>query len=157
MFIGGLWHAASWKFVAWGGLHGIALAAERFFKQFVKLPQNIFTRIIGIILTFHFISFCWIFFRAKDFSTAIELIEKIGQVSLQAEQWLSILSAYKNVLIVMLAGFFMHFLPSRFVQWLQRDFIQTSVIVKALIIGMIFWLVYAIASSEVQPFIYFQF
>jgi hypothetical protein len=51
----------------------------------------------------------------------------------------------------------MHFLPDRFVQWLQRGFIQMPIIAKALIIGLIFWLVYATASSEVQPFIYFQF
>jgi hypothetical protein len=114
-------------------------------------------RILGIILTFHFVSFCWIFFRARDFSTAVELIEKIGHISLQAEQWLSVMYAYKNILIVMLAGFIMHILPSRFVQWLQKCFIQAPIIVKALIIGLIFWLVYATASSEVQPFIYFQF
>ncbi|MDR2581484.1 MAG: MBOAT family protein [Fibromonadaceae bacterium] len=157
MLVGGLWHGASWKFVAWGGLHGAMLAIERFFKRFIKLPKSIFTRIIGIILTFHFVSFCWIFFRARDFGTAIELIRRIGDVSLQTEQWLSVLSVYKNVLIVLLAGFIMHFLPERFVQWLQRGFIRTPIVVKALIIGLIFWLVYATASSEVQPFIYFQF
>jgi D-alanyl-lipoteichoic acid acyltransferase DltB (MBOAT superfamily) len=157
MLIGGLWHGASWKFVTWGGLHGIVLAIERFFKRFVKLPQNIFTRIICVILTFHFVSFCWIFFRAKDFNTAMELIEKIGQVSLQAQHWLLTLSVYKNILIIMLAGFIMHFLPDGFVRWLQGGFIRTPVIAKALIIGLIFWLVYAIASSDVQPFIYFQF
>ncbi|MCL2260091.1 MAG: MBOAT family protein [Fibromonadales bacterium] len=157
MLIGGLWHGASWKFVAWGGLHGLALAVERFLNRFIKLPESIFIRIIGVILTFHFVSFCWIFFRAKDFGTAMELIGKIALVNFQVDQWLLVLSAYKNVLIVLLAGFIMHFLPDRFVQWLQRGFIQANIIVKAVIIGLVFWLVQAIASSDVQPFIYFQF
>ncbi|MDR2999963.1 MAG: MBOAT family protein [Fibromonadaceae bacterium] len=157
MLIGGLWHGASWKFVAWGGLHGIALAIERLFKRFIKLPENIFTRIVGVILTFHFVSFCWIFFRARDFDTAAMLIGKIGQIGLQAEHWFSVISVYQNVLIVLLIGFVMHFLPDRFVQWLQRGFIHMPIVVKALIIGLVFWLIYATASSEVQPFIYFQF
>jgi D-alanyl-lipoteichoic acid acyltransferase DltB (MBOAT superfamily) len=157
MLIGGLWHGASWRFVAWGGLHGIALAVERFFKRFIKLPESILIRIFTVILTFHFVSFCWIFFRAKDFDTAMALIQKIGQTSLQAEHWFSVITVYQNVLIVLLAGFIMHFLPDRFVQLLQKGFIRTPAIIKAVIIGLIFWLVYATASSEVQPFIYFQF
>jgi alginate O-acetyltransferase complex protein AlgI len=31
MLLGGLWHGADWKFVVWGGLHGMLLAIERFF------------------------------------------------------------------------------------------------------------------------------
>ena len=30
MFLGGLWHGASWNFVVWGLFHGIALAAHKF-------------------------------------------------------------------------------------------------------------------------------
>ena len=33
MLIGGLWHGASWMFVAWGGLHGLYLAAERALRR----------------------------------------------------------------------------------------------------------------------------
>src|SRR6185295_5324294 len=32
MLLGGLWHGASWTFVAWGGLHGTYLSAERFLR-----------------------------------------------------------------------------------------------------------------------------
>jgi len=157
MLIGGLWHGAAWKFVAWGGLHGAALAVERFFKQYIKLPQNVLTRFIGVIITFHFVAACWIFFRARDFDTAIALFENIRQVVFQAEPWLAVMAAYKNVMIMLAAGFVMHFLPERSVQWLQRGFCAMPVAVKALIVGLVFWLVYATAASEVQPFIYFQF
>jgi Predicted membrane protein involved in D-alanine export len=157
MLIGGLWHGAAWRFVVWGGLHGIALAIERLLKSCIKIPQNIFTRIIGIILTFHFVTFAWIFFRVRDFSTAMELIGKISHLSFKAEHWLSVAAAYQNVLIVLLTGFIMHFLPARFVQWLQKVFTDMPVVAKALVIGLVLWLVYATASSEIQPFIYFQF
>jgi D-alanyl-lipoteichoic acid acyltransferase DltB (MBOAT superfamily) len=157
MLIGGLWHGAAWRFVVWGTLHGMALAIERLLKPYIRMPQNIFTRFIGIILTFHFVTFAWIFFRAPDFSTAMELMEMVSQLSFKAEHWLSVTVAYKNVLIVLLAGFIMHFLPDRFVRWLQNVFTAMPVIAKALVIGLVLWLVYATASSEVQPFIYFQF
>ena len=29
MLLGGLWHGAAWRFVAWGGLHGTYLVGER--------------------------------------------------------------------------------------------------------------------------------
>ena len=29
MLLGGLWHGSNWKFVIWGGLHGLGLAVER--------------------------------------------------------------------------------------------------------------------------------
>jgi len=157
MLIGGLWHGAAWRFVVWGGLHGVALAIERLLKSYIKIPQNIFTHIVGVILTFHFVTFAWIFFRAQDFSTAMELIGMVSQLDFNAEHWFSVLGAYKNVLIVLLAGFIMHFLPDGFVQWLQKAFTDMPIIAKALAIGLVLWLVHATASSEIQPFIYFQF
>jgi len=157
MLIGGLWHGAAWKFVVWGGLHGMALAVERMFKPYIKIPQNMFTRIISVILTFHFVTFAWIFFRAQDFSTAMELMGMVSQLDFKAEHWFSVIAAYKNVLIVLLAGFIMHFLPDRFVQRLQKVFTDMPIIAKALVLGLVLWLVYATASSEIQPFIYFQF
>jgi len=157
MLIGGLWHGAAWRFVAWGGLHGAALAVERLLKPYVKIPQNIFTRTVCVFLTFHFVTFAWIFFRARDFGTAMELIGKIGKLSFQAEHWTSVVTAYQNVLIILAAGFITHFLPDRLTQWIRDLFIAMPVVVKALAFGLALWLVQATASSEVQPFIYFQF
>jgi len=157
MLIGGLWHGAAWRFVVWGGLHGIALAVERFLKQYIKIPQNIFTRIIGVILTFHFVVFAWIFFRAQDFDTAMSLMKMITQLNFKAEHWLAVAIGYKNVMLALLAGFIMHFLPDKFVLRLQNIFTAMPLLAKSFIIGLIFLLVYATASSEVQPFIYFQF
>lgn len=33
MLLGGLWHGASWVFVVWGGLHGLALTVDRLFSN----------------------------------------------------------------------------------------------------------------------------
>lgn len=157
MLIGGLWHGASWKFVVWGGLHGTILGVERFFKQFIKIPDNFFTRFICILLTFHFVAFCWIFFRANSFELAGDVISNIGNLTFAPEQWLAVLEGYKNVFIIIAIGYILHFLPVRLVDWVKNGFIQTPLFIKAVFIGLIFWVVFATAASGPQPFIYFQF
>ncbi len=157
MLIGGLWHGASWKFVMWGGLHGAVLAVERFFKQYIKVPDNRFTRIICILLTFHFVAFCWIFFRANTFEQAGEVIANIGNLTFAPDEWLTILEGYKNVFILIVIGYVMHFLPENFVNKIKSGFNSTPLFIKALLAGLVFWLIFATASSGPQPFIYFQF
>lgn len=157
MLLGGLWHGASWKFVLWGVLHGSALAFERFFGNLIKLPKNYFVKTIQILLTFHFVAFCWLFFRAKDFSTALQLISNIGELTFDWKQWMVIVQGYQNVFILILIGFIWHFLPNRMVQFLQKAFGSLPLLGKAIVLAFVFWIVYATASAGPQPFIYFQF
>jgi len=65
MLLGGLWHGASWNFVVWGGLHGVALALHRLGRDRARprLP-----RALGIATTFVFVTLCWIPFRASTFA-----------------------------------------------------------------------------------------
>ena len=69
----GLWHGASLNFVAWGGMHGVALAAHKFSTEMLHRDQiteqskGIF-KWLGILVTFHFVCFTWIFFRNSTFS-----------------------------------------------------------------------------------------
>lgn len=67
MLLGGLWHGASWNFVIWGGLHGIALVVERALK-----PAPARTRTghaLRVTATFIFVLFTWVPFRAPDLAT----------------------------------------------------------------------------------------
>jgi len=158
MLIGGLWHGAAWKFVVWGGLHGVLLTIERFFKQSFKLPQGRLVNIVCIILTFHFVAFCWIFFRAANFSVAYDVLAQIKQLSFaNVGDWFIIIEAYKNVFLLIAIGFVLHFLPERLSTKIKSLFEKTPMVGKAVIVGLIFWIVYATASSGPQPFIYFQF
>lgn len=157
MLLGGLWHGASWKFVIWGVLHGLALVIERFFKDYIKLPKNKLTWFISVILTFHFVVFCWIFFRAKDFKTAFEVIHNIGKLQFHLNEWITILHGYQNVFIVMAIGFAWHFLPEKVVDFMKWCFDKMPIVLKALVLALAFWVVYATSTSGPQPFIYFQF
>ncbi len=68
-FIGGLWHGAAWTFVVWGLLHGIALAFFRFWQK----TNIILNQYLAQFITFLFVCFTWIIFRAKDW-TAVKKI-----------------------------------------------------------------------------------
>lgn len=67
MLLGGLWHGASWRFIIWGALHGMALTMHKFYRsRFPKKSKRSSTwkNFIRVVITFHFVCFCWIFFRA---------------------------------------------------------------------------------------------
>ncbi|WP_445715075.1 MBOAT family O-acyltransferase [Flavobacterium sp.] len=157
MLLGGLWHGASWKFVVWGVLHGLALVVEKFFGQFIKLPKNVFVRTIQVILTFHFVVFCWLFFRAKDFTTAFQIADNITKLTFNLEQWQTIILGYRNVFLLIAIGVVWHFVPVKTLAGMQKTFSTLPLVAKAVLLGLIYWVVYATASADTQPFIYFQF
>lgn len=163
MLLGGLWHGASLRFIIWGALHGIALAVHKIILEFFPNRESKTSfatsayRLFSILLTFHFVAFCWIFFRAKDFTTALQIITNIGKITFDYEQWWVIIQGYKNVFILMFIGYFWHYIPEKVMHAVQNVFVALPLLTKALVLGFIFWLVYATATAGPQPFIYFQF
>lgn len=71
--IGGLWHGASWMFIIWGALHGFAIVLHRLWKQ-LGLTMN---QYLAWFITFNFINITWIFFRAKEWSGAIKVLQSM--------------------------------------------------------------------------------
>lgn len=71
MILGGLWHGASWTFAIWGAIHGLAICLVHIFRRYeladrlYQLPKN-----LRVFITFHIVTFAWIFFRAQDLDTA---------------------------------------------------------------------------------------
>ena len=77
MLLGGLWHGASWTYVAWGGLHGLYLAVERYLSGItkgIKFLKTGFVRALLGLVTFFLFSFTHVFFRAQDFSVVFKLL-----------------------------------------------------------------------------------
>ena len=78
--ISGLWHGADWKFVFWGGLHGVAIGYEILTKKarkklFKKLPMAL-GNFISLACTFSYVCFVYVFFRANTLSDAFYMIRK---------------------------------------------------------------------------------
>ncbi len=83
-FISGLWHGASWTYVAWGSLNGFYLVFANLTHDFrKKLRLKIFTqsstvlKYYRILVTFSLICFSWIFFRATSIEKALTVIQKL--------------------------------------------------------------------------------
>lgn len=77
MLLGGLWHGASWTFVAWGLYHGLLLALHR------ALPWPGFLaaatlRPLRVAVTFLLVSVGWVFFRAASFADATAILSRLA-------------------------------------------------------------------------------
>lgn len=85
MGLSGIWHGNSWNFLFWGLLHGIAIillnCGDYFYQQRTQLSAkqarnvlahySIWGKILGMLVTFHFVAFCFVFFRASNFGDAL--------------------------------------------------------------------------------------
>ncbi len=71
--VSGLWHGASWTFVVWGALHGLAMVVDRLWgKHAEKLHP-----VLSWGLTFAFVNFCWVFFRAVSLTQAVQMCKAV--------------------------------------------------------------------------------
>ena len=81
MLLGGLWHGANWTFVVWGGMHGIALCVHKLWMSLRGYDKNHkgtpLGNLLSSIVTYAFVTFCFIFFRAETFTTASTIIRGI--------------------------------------------------------------------------------
>jgi D-alanyl-lipoteichoic acid acyltransferase DltB (MBOAT superfamily) len=89
MLLGGLWHGANWTFVVWGWLHGTGLAIERWAREnrFLEKvsPWSIDWTWPRRVVIFHFVCFCWVFFRASSVGSAGELLRGVRHIAWQPD------------------------------------------------------------------------
>jgi D-alanyl-lipoteichoic acid acyltransferase DltB (MBOAT superfamily) len=71
--IGGIWHGAGWTYVFWGFLHGVAMVIHRLWKK----SGGAMPKILAWFITFNFVNFAWIFFRAKNFDEALSVLRAL--------------------------------------------------------------------------------
>ena len=156
MLLGGLWHGAALRFVIWGALHGIGLAFEKFINSVVNIPKNRLTRILGVIITFHFVCFAWIYFRADNMAVVSAMLTQIT-TDFHPEILADFIQGYPYVLMLMLLGYILHFIPSGIENQARELVVKSPFVLKVAYLVAIVLVVIQIKSSEIQPFIYFQF
>jgi alginate O-acetyltransferase complex protein AlgI len=153
MLLGGLWHGAAWTFVAWGALHGIYLVVERMLKGKIGIKINAWNGILLALLTYTCVNITWVFFRAKEFSTAKNMIGSMLFLNDGGEKVLYNFEITK-VLIVTTLLFICH--------WLMRNTSMKEVAQKTngwalgVFWAVIFFLI-VISQGSGEQFIYFQF
>ena len=79
MTLGGLWHGASWTFVIWGILHGLAVSAVHTAREVLHWTWlSRMPRWVGVLLTFHFVTVAWVFFRAPSLGRAAAVLSGVA-------------------------------------------------------------------------------
>src|SRR2546423_4507226 len=174
MLLGGLWHGASWRFIAWGGLHGSYLAGEKFLRMFlekravrqvpisepVAVAEGGFVVLTGRLLrpllalaTYALVCVAWVFFRAPDFAAARGVIA--AMIGRRKELMPPDASMFVALAVVVMM-FVIHWLmrdrdlidvAKRIPTWL-RPVILSLVVIAVLL---------ATVSGDSRAFIYFQF
>lgn len=163
MLIGGFWHGASWNFIFWGALHGVALAVDKLRITILKKRQWVFKgfsagffKILGILITFHFVCFCWVFFKANTFADSWTLIHQVFY-DFEPNVWLSLYQGYAPVFWVMALAFVLHFLPHRSENWLAKRFEKMPVAGSIAVMVLFIWFIIQVKSTQPMMPIYLQF
>jgi len=158
MILGGLWHGASWNFVTWGTLNGIGLVVYKNWKKVSPWAdkKKWYNRAIGLLLTLSFITFTRAWFRAPTWDGAIELLTKITN-DFGMDTVAGVISGNWKFFTVMLLGYLIHWIPSRYKTQMQDKVADAPVWILYVLVIVSTLVIYQILSAEVQPFIYFAF
>jgi alginate O-acetyltransferase complex protein AlgI len=157
MLLGGLWHGASWNFVIWGGMHGTALAIDKGrIAIFKSVKETKFLRILGILITFHLVCFCWIFFRASSLDDSMVILHQIGS-NFDASAIGILFAGYNTVFLMMLLGFALHFVPQKICDAIVVGMEELNIAGFIAIFLAFMFIFYQIKCSEQVMPIYLQF
>jgi alginate O-acetyltransferase complex protein AlgI len=146
--VSGFWHGAGWTFVFWGLLHGGATVVNRLWKKTnIEMP-----RWLAWLITFNFVNICWVFFRAKTWADAVNMLKAMLGLA-NAGTHISVISDYR-VLPMMLIGILLLFYKNtnELVTEFSPNRRHLIYLTTLIMIGMIF--LNSITASE---FLYFDF
>ena len=159
MLLGGLWHGASWNFVIWGALHGTFLAVSRATldhrdRWLARSPvPSWLSNAFRVVVTFHLVCFCWIFFRATTFSDALGVLEGLT-TRMEGMPFIApVVFTQAGFGILLLT--FVDIVARRKPVWWQRA--QESDRVRMVACAVLLALVFHLGIESDAQFIYFQF
>jgi alginate O-acetyltransferase complex protein AlgI len=174
MLLGGLWHGASWNFMIWGALNGIGIVFYKLFRKISpwEAKNTWWKRAWAIFITFNFITLTRVWFRTGSHNTWGNLNDKHDiQNELEAgysmlvriftspdwEVAIPFLIEFKAVMAILVIGYVIHWLPEKWKNWYRQTFINFPIPMQVLGSFAVVFVLYQVISSEMQPFIYFQF
>lgn len=161
MFIGGLWHGANFTFVIWGLMHGLALAIHKLWEEkstlvLLNFKKTKLYNIASTFFTFQFVCIAWIFFRAKNMSTAKAMFTQIKK-QFNIDSFEAFFKNYQTVIGMIFIGFIIQFIPKNWIEKMQLKLGQEGIL-GYLFIFFVFIFFYGFFKSAEQILpIYLQF
>lgn len=157
MLIGGFWHGSDWRFVFWGFAHGLALIIHKIWTKYIRLnPSNKLYSFLGIVVTFHFVSFCWIFFRSCSFSSAFDSLKLIF-TNTKFQEFYNFSVARPEIAYLILLSMLIVFTPHKYKKYIYDKIMYLPTYIWIFLIILVLQLIIQFKDNLVQPFIYFQF
>jgi alginate O-acetyltransferase complex protein AlgI len=162
MFLGGLWHGASWNFVIWGMLHGGYLAIHKIISD--KFPgikihpffKSKFGKIVSILITQYFVFLAWIPFRVHNTADMWYSIQKYVLFDFQMSESFTFLLEHKWPVGLMILFFILHFIiylrPN-----VMHKINNLSLKWWTVVITVILLLIVFLFNGNPEDFIYFRF
>jgi D-alanyl-lipoteichoic acid acyltransferase DltB (MBOAT superfamily) len=150
--LGGLWHGISLNFLIWGVLHGLALGVVFAWKQFRRVPSPLWwAKALATLLTFHFVCFTWIFFRASSLENALGILRGLGSLT-----W-STANLTPLVMGVLLLAALLHSLPTGWFDLSAAWVSRAPFWVQGLAMAGLVILIQTVAGRGSAPFVYGNF
>jgi alginate O-acetyltransferase complex protein AlgI len=150
MFLGGLWHGASWNFVLWGLLHGMFLVIEHLLKEWkqIRIPQ-----VLSILITFTVVTLIWIPFRSADMVDCVHSFKQLFNSDLDFFNGLTV----HQIVAVAVMGLTLSYQYWRREKYLADLLYQVPYIIQAGLISIALLTIALTATGDTYAFIYFQF
>ncbi|AJW71828.1 MBOAT family O-acyltransferase [Nitrosopumilus adriaticus] len=162
MFLGGLWHGASWNFVVWGLLHGLYLAVHKLIlNKFPILKNNSFFKskigkIVSISVTQYFVFLAWIPFRVHDVDSMMYSIEKYVLIDFQLISLFTTASQHRfaiGLIILFVILNFITFKKPNLVESISNMRLSYWILILIIIMSSILFFF----DGNPEDFIYFRF
>ena len=146
--LSGIWHGVGLNFLIWGLLHGAGIV---FLKWRAGLGARPLNPHLALFCTYAYVSFAWIFFANSSFSDAMAIFS--GFARAQAFRGIG----EPAVLAAVIVGIFVYPKTAGLQGRLVKFFSDVSFLPKAVLLGAIFTLIFALMPSGIPNFIYAGF
>lgn len=161
MLLGGFWHGANMTFIVWGGFHGAALGIHKVYMEYASAfikkvaPYKLY-QLTAQLLTFLFVCFCWIYFKAENITVAHNMMRQIVN-NFSLDVWGAFFNNYQKVIYLMILAFLLHIIPDDYVDKILPR-LQKVPLLFYIVVFLLFLVIYAQfkSSTPVLP-IYLQF
>ena len=157
MALGGLWHGMEKRFIMLGLIHGVALVIHKIYLKYfpVQSKSKVFS-IIAVLITFHFVSFGWVFLRASSFDYAIQSLTILFTKTNFMQLYSFTMERPELIILLILSGCFV-FMPGKLKRYLNDKAMKLPAISWVFLFLIVLQLIIQFKGQLPPPFIYLQF